>query len=95
VKISADEARRIARLAHLEFSEAEHEELARQLSDILEYVERIGAIDTAAVSPTSHVQESGEAFREDVERPSLPEPEALSNAPESDGGHFKVPRVIG
>jgi aspartyl-tRNA(Asn)/glutamyl-tRNA(Gln) amidotransferase subunit C len=95
VKITSDEARRIARLAHLDFSGAEHEELARQLSDILEYVERIASVDTAAVSPTSHIQESGEAFRDDVEAPSLPEPETLSNAPESDGGHFKVPRVIG
>lgn len=95
MKITSEEARRIARLAHLDFSDAEHEELARQLNDILEYVERIGALDTSAVSPTSHIQESGEAFRDDVERPSLPEAEVLSNAPESDGGHFKVPRVIG
>jgi len=95
VTITFDEVRRIAGLAHLDFSDQECQELAAQLSDILGYVETLNKLDTSAVSPTSHILESGEALRDDVERPCLPESEALRNAPESGGGHFKVPKVIG
>jgi len=95
VKISVAEARKIAALAHLEFTDAEYEEFAGHLSDILSYVEKLEMLDVSGVSPTSHLLESGEALRDDEERPSLPENEALSSAPEPGEGHFKVPRVIG
>jgi aspartyl-tRNA(Asn)/glutamyl-tRNA(Gln) amidotransferase subunit C len=95
VKITLNEVRRIADLANLEFSDQECEELASQLSDVLDYIETLKELDTAGVSPTSHLQESGEAFREDEVRPSLSEAEALANAPERGGGLFKVPKVIG
>jgi aspartyl-tRNA(Asn)/glutamyl-tRNA(Gln) amidotransferase subunit C len=95
VKITVEEVRRIAALAHLEFTDSEHEELAGQLSDILSYVEKLEALDVSSVGPTSHLLDSGEAFRDDAEQPSLSEEEALSSAPEPGDGHFKVPRVIG
>jgi len=95
VKISLDEVRRIAALAHLDFSNKEYEELASQLSDILDYIEALKELDTSGVSPTSHQMESGAALRKDEVRPSLSEEEVLANAPKYGGSHFKVPKVIG
>lgn len=95
MKITLDEVRRIAALAHLDFRNKEYEELASQLSDILDYIEALKELDTSGVNPTSHQTESGEALREDEVRPSLSEAEVLANAPEHGGAHFKVPKVIG
>ncbi|MEE9219203.1 MAG: Asp-tRNA(Asn)/Glu-tRNA(Gln) amidotransferase subunit GatC [Acidobacteriota bacterium] len=95
MKITPEEARHIAALAYLDFSDQEYEALATHLSDILDYVEMLRELDTSNVSPTSHLLESGEAFRDDVGRPSLSETEALANAPERGGDHFKVPKIIG
>lgn len=88
---------RIAELARLALTEDERRRLGRQLADILTYVEQVGAIDTAGIEPTSHVQLDASALRPDVPQPSLRREEALANAPDAArvAGLFKVPRVIG
>jgi len=95
VKIGLDEVRQIAGLAHLELSDPECRDLASHLGELLDYIEMLKELDTSSVSPTSHLQESGEAFREDDIKASLSEAEALANAPEHGSGLFKVPKVIG
>jgi len=93
--ISRDEVLHIAKLANLEFSDQEIGRITRQLSAILDYVAQLEALDTSAVEPTSHVESGAHALRADALAPSMPREEALANAPESDRGLFKVPRVIG
>jgi aspartyl-tRNA(Asn)/glutamyl-tRNA(Gln) amidotransferase subunit C len=88
---------RIAELARLALTSEERERFGRQLAGILTYVEQIGAIDTAGIEPTSHVQLDRPALRPDVPRPSLPREKALENAPDAarSAGLFRVPKVIG
>jgi len=94
MKITREEVRRVAALAHLELDSALEERLRSNLDQILGYVGKLDEIDTAAVEPALGVTEERETYREDLELPGLPADEALANAPESGGGHFKVPRVI-
>ena len=93
--IDKREVRHIAKLANLEFSEEEIDRFTRQFNSILEYVARLNALDTSAIEPTAHVGSGTHALRDDVLVPSIPREEALANAPASDRGYFKVPRVIG
>jgi len=88
---------RIAELARLALTAAERERFGRQLAGILTYVEQIGAIDTAGIEPTSHVQLDRPALRADEPRPSLSRAQALENAPDAAraAGLFRVPKVIG
>ena len=51
--------------------------MARELSAILDHIEKIGELDLDGVPPTSHVVEVAGALREDVPRPSLPREVAL------------------
>ena len=95
MSIGKDEVRHIAKLANLEFSEEEIGRFTEQFNSILEYVARLNALDTSSIEPTSHVGGGPHPLREDVLEPSLSRDEALANAPESDRGHFKVPKVIG
>jgi aspartyl-tRNA(Asn)/glutamyl-tRNA(Gln) amidotransferase subunit C len=85
----------IARLAKLEFTEAEKEMFTHQLNSILAYVEQLNKLDTSSVEPLSHVIEFQNVFREDVARPGLTTEDALKNAPVKTEKFFKVPKVIG
>ena len=84
----------IARLARLRFSKAEEEQLAAQLSRILDYVAKLDELDTAAVLPMFHVLDLHNAFRGDEARQRLSRSEALRNAPDADEQYFHVPKVI-
>ncbi len=88
---------RIAELSRLALSAEERARLGRELAAILTYVEQIGAIDTAGIEPTSHVQLDQPTLRPDQARPSLSREAALRNAPDAvrASGLFRVPKVIG
>jgi aspartyl-tRNA(Asn)/glutamyl-tRNA(Gln) amidotransferase subunit C len=46
------------------------------------------------VPPTSHPVPRSNVFRPDEPRPCLDHEEALANAPEAEGGRFRVPRIV-
>ncbi len=97
MKISEKEVRYIAELAHLNLSDEEIRAYQGDLEEILTYVDKLDELDTASVEPMSHVLYPGAeeaALREDRLEPGLSREQALSNAPLSGAGHFKVPLVI-
>jgi aspartyl-tRNA(Asn)/glutamyl-tRNA(Gln) amidotransferase subunit C len=94
MNISKEEVAKVAQLARLDLSEQEVLEITGQLDRILGYVAKLNEIDTTDVAPTTHALAIHNAFREDVARPSLPQPEALANGPRQNGEAFVVPRVI-
>ena len=87
---------RVARLAHLELSDAEVDLFTHQLADILAYASDVQQVDTADVPPTSHALASGPMWREDVPVPSLDRDEVLANAPDArrEAGLFRIPKVL-
>lgn len=94
--ITRDEVLRIARLAHLELTDAEIDLFSRQLTEILAYAGEVQDADTSGVAPTSHPLPTGTVWRADTPAPGLDRAEALAGAPDADkaAGLFKVPRVI-
>ena len=93
--LTAADVQRIAALAHLELSDAEVALFTTQLTQILDYAERLRAVDTSAVSATWHPGAGAPDLRPDAERPSLPRDDALAGAPErGPQGLFRVPKVI-
>ncbi len=94
MRISSDEVEKVARLARLEITEAEKHAFAEQLSSILTYMEQLKAVETEGVEPTTTVLKQTNVFRKDETRLSLPAERVLANAPDSEDGHFKVPRIL-
>ncbi|HLF37924.1 MAG TPA: Asp-tRNA(Asn)/Glu-tRNA(Gln) amidotransferase subunit GatC [Anaerolineales bacterium] len=92
--LTAEEVRKIARLARLQLSEEELQRYAQQLSAVLDYAARLGEVDTSAIPPTASVLPLTAPLRPDEVRPSLPLEQVLSNAPSSEAGMFRVPRVL-
>ncbi len=93
-KLTAEQVRHVALLARLELTPEELEHFALDLNSILGYVDKLSELDTEGVPPTSHSFHLENVFREDITRPGLSNEDALANAPESEGGCFKVPAVI-
>lgn len=86
---------KVAHLARLALTEAELSEYGAQLEDILEHAERVGALPTEGVPPTSHPLPMTNAFRPDEVRASLDRDEVLQQAPDREGEYFRVPRILG
>ena len=90
------DVQRIAQLAHLELTESEQELFLQQLSQILDYAERLQDVETTDVPPTWHPESGLRPLRQDIPKPSLSTEDALSNAPAPGPRNlFRVPKVIG
>ena len=84
----------VARLARLALTDDEGDRIRAELDDILEHAGRISALDLDGVEPTLHPLPLLNATRTDEITPSLSQAKALRNAPESEDGRFRVPRII-
>jgi len=92
--MTADEVRRLARLARLELTDAELATLTGQLSRIVDYVAQLQQVDTEGVEPLAHALAVHNVFRADEPAPSLPVAAALANAPRRSGDFYSVPAVL-
>ncbi|MFI5490935.1 Asp-tRNA(Asn)/Glu-tRNA(Gln) amidotransferase subunit GatC [Actinoplanes sp. NPDC051859] len=92
--ISREEVAHLARLSRLAVTEEELDQFAGQLDVILQSVARIGDVAAEDIPPTSHSVPLTNVYRDDVVRPSLTQEEALSGAPDSAEGRFRVPRIL-
>jgi aspartyl-tRNA(Asn)/glutamyl-tRNA(Gln) amidotransferase subunit C len=89
--IARDEVLHVAKLARLELTDEEIERFTGQLSAILEAVAKVSELDLSGVEPTAHPLDLVNIWAEDEPRPPIPLEEALANAPNREGGFFKVP----
>jgi aspartyl-tRNA(Asn)/glutamyl-tRNA(Gln) amidotransferase subunit C len=93
MSLTRAEVQYIAELAKLQLTEAEETLYQEQLSDILNYIQRLNTLDTGAIPPTATVLPLRSVMRDDVPCPSLPVDDVLANAPARAGDSFEV-RVI-
>lgn len=94
MRLSLEQVEHVADLAQLALTDEEKERFSEQLSSILEYAERLQALDTGDIPPTASVLPLKNVMREDEVRPSLPREEAMQNAPDQNDGYFVVPVVL-
>ncbi len=94
MEISKEQVEHVAKLARLEVNEDEKAMFARQLSAILTYMDQLKEVETEGVEPTATVLPTENVFREDVVRPSLPQEQALANAPDRAEGFIRVPKIL-
>lgn len=98
-KFDEEQVRKLAELAHVTLTDDESASFAGQLDEILGYAERIQALDTDGVVPTSHaLLEAGlegvSVLRVDEPVKSLDRERVLDGAPDAGSGLFKVPKVL-
>jgi len=91
---NALDVRYIAELAKVALTDEEAAKFQSQLGIVLEYVEKLKAVDVSSVEPTAHASPVFNVVREDVPRDGFTRTEALANAPRQGGGLFVVPKVL-
>jgi aspartyl-tRNA(Asn)/glutamyl-tRNA(Gln) amidotransferase subunit C len=88
------DVRYTAGLARLQLSDEEVAKFQSQLGKVLEYVEKLKAVDVSHVEATAHANPVYNVVREDEPRDWFTQKEALSNAPRQANGLFSVPKVL-
>ena len=81
-------------LAKLELSDEEKEQAKKDMGSMLDYIDKLGELDTTGVEPMSHVFPVHNVFREDVVTNTDDRENILKNAPEEKDGMFVVPRTF-
>jgi aspartyl-tRNA(Asn)/glutamyl-tRNA(Gln) amidotransferase subunit C len=94
MSISRQDVEHVAYLARLGLTEDEVDRMSQQLSNILDHMRAIDALDTSAIPPTAQVIPLQGVMRDDEVRPSFDRQAILKNAPRRQGEYFLVPPVL-
>ncbi len=95
MQLSREEVEYVASLARLGLSDDEITLMQNQLSAILDAIQALDALDTAAIPPTAQVISLTNVMRHDVITSSLDREAVLANAPRQTEGFFEVHAVLG
>lgn len=94
MSVQTIDIRYVAKLARIALTDEEVERFGKQLGDLLEHVNALAELDTASVAATAQVVESRNVARDDRVQPCLDREVVLKQAPQRQGGFFRVPRII-
>jgi len=94
MSLGSEEVKKIAHLARLEISDADVPEYAKNLSDILDFVEQMSSVDTSDVVPMAHPLELSQRLRTDEVQEQNQRELFQSVAPQVENGLYLVPKVI-
>ena len=84
----------VAHLARLNLTAEEEQLFGAQLGQVLGYIEKLKQVDVSNVEPTAHAVPMVNVVRPDEVQPSMPNEEALRNAPAKANGLFVVPKIV-
>ncbi len=92
--LGRDEVLTIAHLARISIDDRDIDGYARNLSEILSFVEQMNAVDTDGVEPMAHPLDAVQRLRADeVTEPDRRE-HYQQSAPAVEAGLYLVPRVV-
>mgnify|MGYP003650065759 CR=1 FL=1 len=94
MKIDSSSIKKIAHLARLEFDESSAEKMSSDMSQILDWVEKLDELDTEHVEPLTTMSSEVNDMREDKIGHQLAHESGLKNAPKRDSDYFRVPKVM-
>jgi aspartyl-tRNA(Asn)/glutamyl-tRNA(Gln) amidotransferase subunit C len=94
MKIDREALDKIAHLSRLEFDEKDAEKMMRDMTNIVNWVEKLNEVDTTGVEPLTTMSYEINMLREDEVKEHLSHDRALKNAPKKDADYFRVPKVI-
>ncbi|RJQ38925.1 Asp-tRNA(Asn)/Glu-tRNA(Gln) amidotransferase subunit GatC [Candidatus Microgenomates bacterium] len=89
------DVKHVAKLAKLQITDDQKDKLEKELSEILNYVEKLNEVDTKDVEPTFNITGTSNTLSEDKIKISLTQEEALENAGKKKNGFFVTKGVFG
>ncbi|HEU4324053.1 MAG TPA: Asp-tRNA(Asn)/Glu-tRNA(Gln) amidotransferase subunit GatC [Roseiflexaceae bacterium] len=95
MSLTREQVQHVARLARLRLTAEEEEQMQSQLSNILDYIDMLSEVDVQDVPATAQVTDLLNIMRPDEVRASMPREDVLANAPDQQGGMFRVKAIFG
>lgn len=92
--LAAEDVEKIAHLARLGINSDDIPEYARNLSDILAFVEQLNSVNTTGVEPLAHPLEATQRLRADEVTETNNRDNFQQVAPQTESGLYLVPQVI-
>lgn len=94
--ITSEQIKRVAKLAHLTFSDKDVKRFSSQLSNVLGFMEQIDEMKTSSAKETSQTTGIINRYREDKIEPKriLSQKQALSQAKKTYQGYFVVKSIF-
>jgi aspartyl-tRNA(Asn)/glutamyl-tRNA(Gln) amidotransferase subunit C len=84
----------IGELSRLELSPQEKERAKKDLTDILNYMDKLNELDTTGMGELTHPFDEANRFRDDGNLNGDRREEMLRNAPAAKGDYFKVFKTV-
>lgn len=85
---------KVSKLAMLKFENEEKEAIKKDMTKILDFVDKLNEIDTDNVEEMLYVNEDVNVLRADKVENKFGKEDALKNAPLADSDFIKVPKVL-
>ncbi len=86
---------KLEKLSHLKIDDSKKEEVMKQLTGILDYVDNLNELDTQTLDASFSTLEGGTPLREDIPREANDiASDILSHAPQARDDFFIVPAII-
>lgn len=92
--VTSQDIKKIARLARIEVPKEKHEDLARQLNGVINWVGELNEVNTDNVEALSAIGESVLRLEKDEISDGNIAENILKNAKTAKYGYFSVPKVI-
>lgn len=92
--LDQDQIRDIAALSRLQIDEAQIADYQKNLSNILDLVDQLSAVDTSVVEPMAHPLDAVQRLRADVVTETNERERFQKIAPQVADGHYIVPKVV-
>ncbi len=90
--LTKEEVEKISQLARIEFNSDDIESMRKDLSSILDYIEKLKEVDIKGVEPTTHSLDIKNIFRKDVAKEFGKD--LLNLCPQKEGRHVKTKPVF-
>jgi len=94
MSIDKDKIKHTAKLARISLDEKKIEDLAKDLSNIFKFIEKLNKANTENVKPLSSILDHSLRSREDKVNDGNIRDQILENAPNKNEDFFIVPKVI-
>jgi len=94
MSIDKDTVKHISKLARISLDEKKINNLAKDLSSIMKFIEKLNELNTDKTSPLTSIINASLRTREDEVKDGKIRDQILKNSPEKNEEFFVVPKVI-
>ena len=94
MSIDKDTVKHIAKLARISLDEKKINSLSKDLSSIMEFIEKLNELNTDKTSPLTSIINASLRTREDEIKEGKIRDQILKNSPDKNEEFFVVPKVV-